>query len=78
MVPVRKDTLLRVFRRRVIDHDDTLTSVGIDDFAFRRRQTDGTIFSHLERRGPVGLLPDRTFNTSRAWLVEHPSISVVA
>jgi len=78
MIPVSKDTLLRVVRRRVTDHDDTLTVVGIDDFAFRRGQTYGTIVCDLERRRPVVLLPDRALNTSRAWLAEHPSISVVA
>lgn len=78
MIPVSKDTLLRVVRRRVTDHDDTLTVIGIDDFAFRRGQTYGTIVCDLERRRPVVLLPDRALNTSRAWLSEHPTISVVA
>lgn len=78
MIPVSKDTLLRVVRRRVTDHDDTLTVIGIDDFAFRREQTYGTIVCDLERRRPVVLLPDRALNTSRAWLAEHPTISVVA
>lgn len=78
MIPVSKDTLLRVVRRRVTDHDDTLTVIGIDDFAFRRGQTYGTIVCDLERRRPVVLLPDRALNTSRAWLAEHPTISVVA
>ncbi len=78
MIPVSKDTLLRVVRRRVTDHDDPLTVIGIDDFAFRRGQTYGTIVCDLERRRPVVLLPDRALNTSRAWLSEHPTISVVA
>ena len=77
-IPVSKDTLLRVVRRRVTDHDDTLTVIGIDDFAFRRGQTYGTIVCDLERRRPVVLLPDRALNTSRAWLAEHPTISGVA
>lgn len=78
MIPVSKDTLLRVVRRRVTAHDDTLTVIGIDDFASRRGKTYGTIVCDLERRRPVVLLPDRALNTSRAWLSEHPTISVVA
>tara|TARA_R110002051_G_scaffold280461_1_gene342062 strand:+ start:2343 stop:3899 length:1557 start_codon:yes stop_codon:yes gene_type:complete len=78
MIPVSKDTLLRVVRRRASAHDEHLSVIGIDDFAFRRGQTYGTIVCDLERRRPVALLPDRALNTSRAWLAEHPSISIVA
>jgi len=78
MVPVSKDTLLRVVRRRVATRSDELNVIGIDDFAFRRGQTYGTIICDLERRKPVTLLPDRALETSRAWLAKHPSISVVA
>ena len=78
MIPVSKDTLLRVVRQRITKHDDTLTVIGIDDFAFRRGQTYGTIVCDLERRRPVVLLPDSALSTSRAWLAEHPSTSVVA
>ena len=78
MMPVSKDTLLRVVRRRVGARCDELNVIGIDDFAFRRGQTYGTIVCDLERRKPVTLLPDRALETSRAWLARHPSISVVA
>ena len=78
MVPVSNDTLLRVVRRRIADQNDELTVIGIDDFAFRRGQTYGTIVCDLERRRPVTLLPDRALDTSRRWLAEHPSISIVA
>ncbi|UES60012.1 ISL3 family transposase (plasmid) [Roseibium aggregatum] len=78
MMPVSNDTLLRVVRRRIADHSDELTVIGIDDFAFRRGQTYGTIVCDLERRRPVTLLPDRTLDTSRSWLAQHQSISIVA
>lgn len=78
MVPVSNDTLLRVVRRRIAEQNDELTVIGIDDFAFRRGQTYGTIVCDLDRRRPVTLLPDRALDTSRRWLAEHPSISIVA
>lgn len=78
MVPVSNDTLLRVVRRRKGEHGDKLSVIGIDDFAFRRGQTYGTIVCDLERRRPVTLLGDRALETSRAWLADHPSIAIVA
>ena len=78
MMPVSKDTLLRVVRRRAVDQTDELHVIGIDDFAFRRGQSYGTIVCDLERRKPVTLLPDRALETSRAWLANRPSISIVA
>ena len=78
MMPVSNDTLLRVVRRRTADQNDKLSVIGIDDFAFRRGQTYGTIVCDLERRKPITLLPDRALETSRSWLAGHPSILIVA
>ena len=78
MVPVSNDTLLRVVRRRKRARTDKLSVIGIDDFAFRRGQTYGTIVCDLERRRPVTLLPDRALETSRSWLAVRPSITTVA
>jgi transposase len=78
MLPVSNDTLLRVVRRRAQVPYEPLSVVGIDDFAWRRNHRYGTIVIDLERRRPVTLLPDREIATSRAWLADHPSITVVA
>lgn len=78
MMPVSNDTLLRAIRRHTADQSDDLTVIGIDGFAFRRGQTYGTIVCDLERRRPVTLLPDRASDTSRLWLAQHQTISIVA
>ena len=78
MLPVSKDTLLRVVRRRGVEPKDPLRVVGIDDWAFRRNHRYGTIVCNLERRRVVALLPDREQATTRAWLTERPEIEFVA
>lgn len=47
MMPVSNDTLLRVVRRRIVEQKGELSVIGIDDFAFRRGQTYGTIVCDL-------------------------------
>ena len=66
MVPVSKDTLLRVVRRRSAEPAEALRVVGIDDWAYRRNHRYGTIVCNLERRRVVALLPDRERATAQA------------
>jgi transposase len=78
MLPVSKDTLLRVVRRHTrLDHGP-LRVIGIDDWAWRRGQRYGSIICDLERRRVVDLLPDREPASVEAWLAHHPEICVIS
>jgi transposase len=78
MLPVSRDTLLRTVRRRTAKPDMPVQVIGIDDWAWRRRQRYGTLVCDLERRRIVDLLPDREAGTIKAWLERHPGIAVIA
>lgn len=73
-----KDTLLRQLRRVCLPRVPAPRVVGVDDFAFRRGRTYGTILIDLERRQPIDLLPDRNIETLQQWLAKHLSIEVVS
>ncbi len=78
VIPVSKDTLLRVVRRRTAVPISSPTVVGIDDWAWKRGHRYGTIICDLEQRRIVDILPDREAATVAAWLAEHPSITIIA
>jgi transposase len=51
--------------------------LGVDDWAWCRGVTYGTILVDLERRHVLDLLPDRTVATFVAWLRAHPGIQII-
>ena len=52
--------------------------IGVDDFAYKRGQTYGTLIVDLERSKPIDLLKDRTSSTLEAWLKQHPSVEIIS
>jgi transposase len=78
MLPVSKDTLLRVVRRRIRPPGDPLRVIIIDDWAWRRNHRYASIVCNLERHRVVTLLPDREPATAQAWLAAHPTIAIIA
>jgi transposase len=71
-------TLLRRMRAHVYTPPESVSILGIDDWAWRKGMTYGTILVDLQSRRPIELLPDRTAETAEAWLQTHPEITVVS
>ena len=76
-ISVGKDTLIRTIRRHSGFNLTGVKVLGVDDFAFRKGQTYGTILVDLEKRQSIDLLPDRQSETLRNWLLSHPDIEIV-
>lgn len=56
----------------------SLPFVGIDDFAFCKGHTYGTLICDLQSKTPLAILPDRLPETVTAWLIKHPCIEIVS
>jgi transposase len=71
-------TLLRCQKTTRIAEPEPFTKIGLDDFAFRRGRTYGTIIVNLETHTLIDVLPDRTVATVSAWLAAHPTIELIS
>jgi transposase len=52
--------------------------IGLDEWAWKRRERYGAIIVDLERNRPIALLPDRSQKTVAQWLKRYPTINMVA
>jgi transposase len=77
--PWSRDTMLRVLRRGdpAAELPPPARVVGIDDFAWRRGHSYGSIVVDLERRQVIDLLPDRQRDTVIAWLRQNPQVEII-
>jgi hypothetical protein len=77
-MPVSSSTLLRVILNTDDEPVNTPSVLGVDDFAFRKGNTYGTILVDLEKNKPIDLLPDREGATLEKWLKDHPGVEIIS
>jgi hypothetical protein len=72
-------TFLRQLRRKTLVVPTQGPRVlGIDDWAWRKRQRYGTILCDLEGGKVIDLLPDRSEKSTEQWLRNHPGTEIVS
>ena len=77
-MPTSPDTLLRRVKKLTHQPGPPPRIVGIDDWAWRKGQHDGTIIVDLERSKVIDLLSDREAATGAAWLKANPGVEIVS
>jgi len=76
-MPVSADTILRLVKSSVFPSNPSVSIIGVDDWAWRKRIRYGTIIVDLEQQRPIDLLPDRSAEALATWLAAHPAIRIV-
>ena len=78
-IPISDDTVTRFVK---ISSDgsasDPTRHIGVDDWAWRKGQSYGTILVDLDKRQVIDLLPDRSVESLQAWLERHPGVEVIS
>jgi transposase len=77
-IATSSSTLLRQLMQLPAPVTRAVRVLGIDDFAWKKRFTYGTILVDLQRRKIIDVLPDRESATVETWLQAHPEVDVVS
>jgi transposase len=77
-MPASPDTILRKVKNGPPTLVEGARVVGVDDWAWRKGQSYGTILVDLEKRKPIDLLPERSADSLSAWLHLHPGAEIIS
>ncbi len=76
-MPTSTDTLLRLMHRTPLPPLTSPRVLGVDDWAWSKGRTYGSLLVDLEAHRVVDVLPDRSAPTLISWLRRHPDVEIV-
>ena len=77
-VSISGDTVLRDIHRISVPERREVKEIGVDDWAFRKGVTYGSIIVSLETGSVIDLLGDRDVSSFQTWLDGHSQVAIVS
>lgn len=78
-IRVSGDTLLNMLKAAGADYKSKVgNKIGVDDWAYRKGKTYGTLICDLETHEVIDVLMGRDSETLENWLKDHPHIEMVS
>jgi transposase len=76
-INISSSTLIRLIHEQKVPEPATGYAVGIDDWAFKKGISYGTLVVDLQQKKVVDLLPDREAQTVENWFRAKPEVTIV-
>ncbi|MBQ7671679.1 MAG: ISL3 family transposase [Paludibacteraceae bacterium] len=77
-IPISNWTILRKLHQVKVPDVPDVKQIGIDDWAYRKGVSYGSVIVNLETHSYLGLLGDRGCDSFYQWLQTHPNVSIVS
>jgi transposase len=77
-IAASRDTVLRRLKRRAEARlEPKVRVIGVDDWAWQKRQRYGTMLMDLEQNALIDVLSDRSTESFTGWLERHPGVEII-
>lgn len=77
LISVSRSTITRIAHKQQLPQIAQPKVLGVDDFAYRKGVSYGTVLIDMETSKPIDILPSREGKELKKWLLKYPDVNIV-